>query len=85
MLTKIAYKKILPKEILQKDKTGWTVPIGHWLKKDSDKEFTNFYRQSIQEENKMDTITVNAKVNKSLVPAWAYKSWKEKYKIKYSS
>ena len=85
MLTKIAYKKILPKEIIQKNKTGWTVPIGHWLKNNSDQELTNFYLQSVGKENKMNTITVNAKVNKSLVPAWAYKSWKEKYNIKYSS
>jgi asparagine synthase (glutamine-hydrolysing) len=82
MLTKIAYEKILPKEIIKKEKTGWTVPIGHWLKKDSDKELTDFYLQSIGEENKMDTITVNAKVGKSIIPAWAYKSWKEKYQIK---
>ena len=84
MLTKIAYEKILPKQIIKKEKTGWTVPIGHWLKRDSDKELTDFYLQSIGEENKMNTITVNAKVGKSLVPAWAYKSWKEKYNIKYS-
>ena len=37
------------------------------------------------QENKIDTITLNAKVGKSLIPAWAYKSWKEKYKIKYLS
>jgi len=54
------------------------------LKRDSDKELTDFYLHSIGEENKMNTITVNAKVGKSLVPAWAYKSWKEKYNIKYS-
>ena len=84
MLTKIAYEKILPKQIIKKEKTGWTVPIGHWLKRDSDKELTDFYLQSIGKENKMNTITVNAKVGKSLVPAWAYKSWKEKYNIKYS-
>jgi len=85
MLTKIAYKKLLPNQIIKKEKTGWTVPIGHWLKNNTDEELTNFYLQSIGKENKMNTITINAKVGKSLVPAWAYKSWKEKYKIKYSS
>tara|TARA_Y100000114_G_C11761772_1_gene330184 strand:+ start:239 stop:1975 length:1737 start_codon:yes stop_codon:yes gene_type:complete len=82
-LTKIAYKDLLPKEILKKSKTGWTVPIGHWLKSNVDEELTNFYAQSIGNQNKMDTITINAKVGKSIIPAWAYKSWKEKYKIKY--
>ena len=83
LLTKIAYKKLLPKEIIRKQKTGWTVPIGHWLKNNINKELTDFYLQGMGDENKMGTITVNAKVGKSLVPAWAYKSWKEKYKIKY--
>jgi hypothetical protein len=31
----------------------------------------------------MNTVTINAKIGKSIIPAWAYKSWKEKYKIKY--
>ena len=83
LLTKKAYKKLLPKEIIRKQKTGWTVPIGHWLKNNINKELTDFYLQGMGDENKMETITVNAKVGKSLVPAWAYKSWKEKYKIKY--
>ena len=83
MLTKIAYEKILPKQIIKKEKTGWTAPIGYWLKNNSDKELSDFYLQSIGEENKMNTITVNAKIGKSIIPAWAYKSWKEKYKIKY--
>ena len=83
MLTKVAYKNLLPKQILNKEKTGWTVPIGHWLKKDIDKGLTGFYLQCVGKENKIDTVTLNAKVGKSLVPAWAYKSWKEKYKIKY--
>jgi asparagine synthetase B (glutamine-hydrolysing) len=82
-LTKIAYKNLLPKQILQKTKTGWTVPIGHWLKANVDQELTDFYSNSIGKENKMNTITLNAKVGKSIIPAWAYKSWKEKYEIKY--
>ena len=28
-------------------------------------------------------VTLNSKVGKSLIPGWAYKSWKEMYKIKY--
>ena len=76
---------MLPKEIIRKTKTGWTVPIGHWLKTNIDDELTNFYKGSMGQENKIDTITLNAKVGKSLIPAWAYKSWKEKYKIKYLS
>ena len=29
--TKIAYKDILPKEMLNKVKSGWSGPIGQWL------------------------------------------------------
>ena len=83
MLTKISYKKLLPQQIIKKEKTGWTVPIGYWLKTNIDQDLTDFYTQSIGEQNKMNTITINAKVGKSIIPAWAYKSWKEKYDIKY--
>ena len=48
-----------------------------------DQDLTDFYTQSVGEQNKMNTVTINAKIGKSIIPAWAYKSWKEKYKIKY--
>lgn len=83
LLSKIAYKNLLPSQIVRKEKTGWTVPVGHWLKNNTDRELTDLYQRHMAEENKINTITVNAKVGKSLIPAWAYKSWKEKYKIKY--
>ena len=83
LLTKIAYKKLLPNEITNKSKTGWTVPIGHWLKSKVDQDLNNFYETSMGDDNSIDLVTLNAKVGKSLVPGWAYKSWKEMYKIKY--
>ena len=33
LLTKIAYKKFLPDVIINKMKTGWTVPLQHWWNK----------------------------------------------------
>tara|TARA_Y100001937_G_scaffold59878_1_gene82179 strand:+ start:6226 stop:7866 length:1641 start_codon:yes stop_codon:yes gene_type:complete len=33
LLTKIAYKKLLPDVIINKMKTGWTVPLQHWWNK----------------------------------------------------
>ena len=53
------------------------------MKTNVDQDLTDFYTQSVGDQNKMNTVTINAKVGKSLIPAWAYKSWKEKYKIKY--
>ena len=44
MLTKIAYKGILPPEIINKPKTGWTVPIGYWLTQKLDPKITKFYQ-----------------------------------------
>ena len=33
LLTKIAYKNLLPNVIINKMKTGWTVPLQHWWNK----------------------------------------------------
>ena len=33
LLTKIAYKDLLPNVIINKMKTGWTVPLQHWWNK----------------------------------------------------
>ena len=35
LLTKIAYKAILPRKIIRKMKTGWTVPLQQWWNKNS--------------------------------------------------
>ena len=83
LLTKKAYSRKLPPAILNKSKTGWTVPIGHWLKANVNKELNDFYNSGIGEGNEINRVTLNSKVGKSLIPGWAYKSWKEMYKIKY--
>ena len=83
LLTKKAYSRKLPPAILNKSKTGWTVPIGHWLKANVNKELNDFYNSGIGEGNEINRVTLNSKVGKSLIPGWAYKSWKEIYKIKY--
>ena len=76
----MSYIKILPDFIeMQRISFCWFISEG------LNDELTNFYKGSMGQENKIDTITLNAKVGKSLIPAWAYKSWKEKYKIKYLS
>jgi asparagine synthetase B (glutamine-hydrolysing) len=33
LLSKIAYRGILPDKIINKMKTGWTVPLQHWWNK----------------------------------------------------
>jgi len=81
LLTKIAYKGILPDAIITKQKTGWTVPIGQWLAMGIDKNLKNFYASSVGDKSKLDNITVSQKARKALVPAWVMQDWIKKYEM----
>jgi asparagine synthase (glutamine-hydrolysing) len=35
VLSKTAYQDLLPKEMIEKVKTGWSAPIGYWLSNDT--------------------------------------------------
>jgi asparagine synthase (glutamine-hydrolysing) len=83
LLTKIAYKGILPDAIITKQKTGWTVPIGQWLAMGTDKNLKNFYTNNMGDKSKLDKITVSQKASKALVPAWIMKDWIKKYQMTY--
>jgi asparagine synthetase B (glutamine-hydrolysing) len=81
LLTKIAYKGLLPDAIINKPKTGWTVPIGQWLAAGSDKNLKNFYASSMGEKSTLDRVTVSQKAGKALVPAWVMQDWIKKYEM----
>jgi len=83
LLTKIAYKGLLPNAIITKQKTGWTVPIGQWLAQNADSKLKNFYMDSMGEKSHLDKVTVSQKASKALVPAWVMKDWKKKYQMTY--
>jgi asparagine synthetase B (glutamine-hydrolysing) len=83
MLSKIAYKGLLPDAIINKPKTGWTVPIGQWLAGGSDKNLKNFYTNSMGEKSILDQVSVSQKAGKALVPAWIMKDWIKKYQMTY--
>jgi len=81
LLTKKAYKNILPDDIINKGKTGWTVPVGYWLVNKLDKNLNEFYKSSMGSEA-IDKVTASQKVGKTLIPEWILKYWKVKYQIK---
>jgi asparagine synthase (glutamine-hydrolysing) len=81
LLTKIAYKGLLPDTIINKPKTGWTVPIGQWLAGGTDKNLKNFYISSMGEKSTLDRVTVSQKASKALVPAWQMKDWIKRYRM----
>ena len=81
LLTKIAYKGILPDAIINKQKTGWTVPIGQWLTKGTNVKLTNFYLNSMGEKSILDKVSVSQKAGKALVPAWVLKDWINRYEM----
>ena len=88
LLTKIAYKKHLPTHIINKYKTGWTVPIGYWLTMNMSKEIKKFYESRLGVINAHNTtahlniVKASQKAGKALLPAWIINDWLKTYKIK---
>ncbi len=80
VMTRTAYKEILPREIINKSKTGWTVPVGLWLTKKMDKSLEKFYTDSMGEDP-LQIVSVSQKAAKMLMPDFILKHWKETYKI----
>ena len=81
--TKIAYANLLPDAIIHKMKTGWTVPIGYWLTRNTDTKLQNFYQKRMQDQSKINVFTASQKAGKALVPAWIFKDWMIKYKMEW--
>ena len=80
-LVKEAYQKFLPEYIINKPKTGWTVPIGYWIMDDVDEKLSEVYDQTIGAD-RLKLVGRSQKIGKRLIPEWQIKSWKEKYQIK---
>ncbi len=79
---KIAYNKILPNYILNKEKTGWSVPIVSWLSK-----FENIKNKYIETCSKEDGISpILSKENytgnpKRILITWMLRTWSQQYKM----
>ena len=80
--TKIAYTNILPRFIIKKEKTGWTVPLGYWLTNRTSTRLTEFYNNALNGKGGLDIVKASQKAGKALVPSWIVNDWIKKYKIK---
>ena len=80
-LVKEVYQKFLPQHIINKEKTGWTVPVGYWLMDNVDANLTKKYDETIGIE-RLKLQGRSQKAGKRLIPEWQVKNWKEKYQIK---
>ena len=76
LLSKIAYKDILPKQLLNKDKTGWTAPFGYWLSNNENlkKVFSKHMGSTVPKHT-------GAKTYKKMFRDWMFNSWKQNYNI----
>ncbi len=83
ILTKQAYLGRLPNEIINKGKTGWTVPVGHWLTANMNDKLKQFYNDAMKDKGKLDVIKASQKAGKALVPAWIVSDWIKKYQMHF--
>ena len=81
ILTKQAYAGLLPDQIINKGKTGWTVPVGHWLTTHVSNNLEKFYKESMQNKSALDVIKASQKAGKALIPAWIVNDWIKKYQM----
>ena len=80
VISRTAYTGILPKEIINKTKTGWTVPVGFWLTEKMDKDLELFYTKSLGREG-LNIVTTSQKSAKMLIPDLIYKDWQKTYRV----
>ena len=78
---KKAYAGKLPTAIINKLKTGWTVPVGHWLTTSTSTKLTKFYKDRTGEQSKLDITKASQKAGKALIPAWMVSDWIKKYSM----
>ncbi len=81
ILIKTAYKDRLPIQIIKKQKTGWTVPVGHWLTTSASVKLNGFYKQRTGKDSKLNVTKASQKAGKALIPAWIVSDWIKKYRM----
>ena len=79
--TKIAYKNYLPDYIINKQKTGWTVPLVYWL--NDQKELQNFMASYMNKNDCLKSVISKAnQVNKKpRLISWMMRSWAQTYNM----
>lgn len=85
--TKIAYKNILPDYIINKQKTGWTVPLNYWLAPakygEGTRDIFSFARSYMEKNDALKQLVSgkNWEYGKTKVISWIVRSWAQQYKI----
>ena len=82
ILSKKVYQGILPDVIINKQKTGWTVPIGNWLTSSVDTDLNKFYMDRTRNTD-TSASKWSTKSSKSLVPTWQVYEWAKKYQMEF--
>ena len=79
--TKLAYKNILPDYIINKEKTGWTVPLIYWIS--SHKNLEQLAMQYMNGDDCLKNIVSmdNWNNKKTRVVSWMMRSWAKNYRM----
>jgi asparagine synthetase B (glutamine-hydrolysing) len=79
--TKLAYKNILPNYIIDKMKTGWTVPLIYWFHNHPHLE--NFAMKYMNGNDCFKNVVSmdNWKQKKTKVVSWMMRSWAHYYRM----
>lgn len=81
IMARNAYKSRLPIEIIEKPKTGWTVPVGYWLTNKMHIGLEKFYTDNMGEDA-LKIVTSSQKSAKMLIPDLILKVWKQTFKVR---
>jgi len=81
ILIKQAYVGKLPSQIINKTKTGWTVPVGHWLTTSTSGKLNTFYKERTGNASKLNVVKASQKAGKALIPAWIVSDWIKRYNM----
>ena len=79
--TKLAYKNILPDYIINKEKTGWTVPLIYWIS--AHKNLENLAMQYMNGDDCLKNVVSmdNWRNKKTRVVSWMMRSWAKDYRM----
>ena len=81
LLSKIAYKGHMPDYIINKMKTGWTVPLIYWM--GTNKDLDDFAMSYMNADDCLkNTVSMdNWKNKKTRVISWMMRSWAQRYSM----
>ena len=74
-MSKTAYKDYLAEYIINKGKTGWTVPMGYWM---NNKNFKEFYKQKTGKDM---TYKISQKTGKWAASDMIWASWFKMFNV----